>query len=221
MNNWRNIAAAIILGVSATTVAAQDQVTADTVVATVNGTEIKLGHMILVRENLPAQYQQLAPEQLFEGILKQIIQQTVLADLAKNNSAQRIEFALDNEKRLMQASSVVDQIMSETLTEDAIQSAYDQAYANFDGGQEFNASHILVATEEDASAIVADLRAGADFAETAREKSTGPSGPNGGQLGWFGPGMMVPPFEAAGMLLSLTMCVRCKPQLLKRYGQKL
>lgn len=202
MNNWRNIAAAIILGVSATTVAAQEQVTADTVVATVNGTEIKLGHMILARENLPAQYQQLAPEQLFDGILQQIIQQTVLADLAKNSSAQRIEFALDNEKRLMQASSVVDQIMSEALTEDAIQSAYDQAYANFDGGQEFNASHILVATEEDASAIVADLRAGADFAETAREKSTGPSGPNGGQLGWFGPGMMVPPFEAAVEQLS-------------------
>jgi len=62
---------------------------------------------------------------------------------------------------------------------------------------EFNASHILVETEEEAQALIEALDGGADFAELAQEKSTGPSGPNGGQLGWFGPGMMVPEFENA------------------------
>ena len=59
------------------------------------------------------------------------------------------------------------------------------------------ASHILVETEEEAKAIIDQLKDGADFAELAREKSTGPSGPSGGSLGSFGRGQMVPAFEAA------------------------
>ena len=47
------------------------------------------------------------------------------------------------------------------------------------------------------------LAEGADFAELAAERSTGPSGPNGGQLGWFGPGMMVAPFEEAVVALEV------------------
>ena len=70
-------------------------------------------------------------------------------------------------------------------------------YAQAESGGEFNASHILVETEEAALALVTALQGGADFAGLAKEKSTGPSGPDGGQLGWFGAGMMVPPFEQA------------------------
>jgi len=54
-----------------------------------------------------------------------------------------------------------------------------------------------VEAEDGAKARSTELEGGADFAEVAKEKSTGPSGPNGGQLGWFGPGMMVAPFEEA------------------------
>jgi peptidyl-prolyl cis-trans isomerase C len=63
--------------------------------------------------------------------------------------------------------------------------------------EEFNASHILVETEEEAQALIDALGEGADFAELAAENSIGPSGPNGGQLGWFTAGMMVPEFEVA------------------------
>jgi len=55
----------------------------------------------------------------------------------------------------------------------------------------------VVETEEEAQSLVEELNGGADFAELAKEHSTGPSGPNGGELGWFGPGMMVEPFEKA------------------------
>ena len=88
-------------------------------------------------------------------------------------------------------------ILAEALSEEAINAAYKAQYVDQDPGKEFNASHILVETEEDAAAIVESLAAGADFAETAKEKSTGPSGPNGGSLGWFGTGAMVPEFEQA------------------------
>ncbi len=63
--------------------------------------------------------------------------------------------------------------------------------------KEFNASHILVESEEEAQAVIEELEGGADFAALAKEKSTGPSGANGGSLGWFGPGMMVEEFETA------------------------
>ena len=86
--------------------------------------------------------------------------------------------------------------MADAASDDDIQAAYDARYADGFGGDEYNASHILVETEEEAAAIKAELDAGADFATLAKEKSTGPSGPNGGSLGWFGPGAMVPEFDS-------------------------
>ena len=62
---------------------------------------------------------------------------------------------------------------------------------------QFKASHILVATQGEATDLITQLNDGADFAELAKEKSTGPSGPNGGDLGWFSPGQMVAPFTSA------------------------
>ena len=63
--------------------------------------------------------------------------------------------------------------------------------------KEFKARHILVETQSEANSIVAELEGGANFAELAKTKSTGPSGPNGGDLGWFSPNQMVQPFSQA------------------------
>ena len=65
------------------------------------------------------------------------------------------------------------------------------------------ASHILVETEAEANAVISALQDGGDFAELAKEKSTGPSGPNGGVLGTFGRGQMVPAFETAAFNLAI------------------
>ena len=176
---------------------AQETPTADTVVATVNETNITLGHMIAVRETLPQQYQNLAPEVLFSGIPDQLIQQNLLAQAVEGNIPTRAAKTLETQRAAILANTAIDAIIAERVDEAAIQAAYDSKYGNFAGAQEFDASHILVETEEEAQAIATEVRAGADFAETAKAKSTGPSGPRGGALGWFGPGQMVPPFEAA------------------------
>lgn len=176
---------------------AQDDLTADSVIANVNGTEITLGHMLMVRASLPEQYQNLPNDVLWDGILDQIIQQTVLTQLKEGEDGRRITLALENERRSLQAAQVIEGIVAEAVTEEAVQEAYEQTYLQGDATKEFNASHILVTTREEAAEIVEEIKAGADFAEVAREKSTGPSGPNGGQLGWFGPGMMVPEFQVA------------------------
>ena len=169
---------------------------ADTVVATVNGVEITLGQMIVARAQLPDQYQQLPAEVLFDGILDQLVQQELLAATLEEAPA-RVAIALQNQERSLKAGEVVNDLYEGAVSEEAVQAAYDARIAEMGESFEYNASHILVETEEEAQALVTELEGGADFATLAREKSTGPSGPNGGELGWFGRGMMVAPFEAA------------------------
>ncbi len=163
---------------------AQDAPTADTVVATVNGEEITLGHMIVTRASLPEQYHQLPATVLWEGMLDQLIQQSVLANSEGTTESKGIQLSLENERRAMLAAEAITKIAEGSVDEAAIQAAYEENFANAEMGQEFNASHILVETEEEAQAIAEELRGGADFATLAKEKSTGPSGPNGGR--WAG-----------------------------------
>ncbi|EPX82353.1 peptidylprolyl isomerase [Salipiger mucosus] len=176
---------------------AQDEMTADTVVATVNGQDITLGNMLVIRANLPEQYQQLGPDVLWEGILDQLVQQTVLSQSENAEETTRVRVAIENERRALLAAEAISAIAEDAVTEEAVQAAYDEQYAAGETGQEYNAAHILVETEEEARTLTEEARGGADFAELARENSTGPSGPNGGSLGWFGAGMMVPAFQEA------------------------
>ncbi len=170
---------------------------AATVVATVNGVEITVGHMIVAYATLPQQYQQLPDSVLFQGILDQLVQQEVLRQSFNGELPPRVPLSLENETRSLTAGDAVEAILQDALTDEAIQAEYDAQYEGSEGATEYNASHILVASEEEALAVVEELNGGADFAAVAREKSTGPSGPNGGSLGWFGAGTMVAPFEAA------------------------
>jgi len=193
----RAAAIALTLAVSSPVLAENhSEASADTVVATVDGTNITLGHMILVRQSLPQQYSQLPDEVLFEGILEQLIQQTALKDSVEAPS-RRVELALENESRSLMAAEAVAGVLAGAVTDEAIEAAYQETYGNAEPDMEYKAAHILVETEEEAQAVVEELEGGADFAAVAKEKSTGPSGPNGGDLGWFSKGMMVAPFEEA------------------------
>lgn len=169
----------------------------DTVVASVNGEEITLGHMLMVRSGLPDQYQQLPDNVLWDGILDQLIQQEVLAQSDMAEETDRVRIALENERRALTASEVVAQLGEGMVTDEKVQEAYDAQFGDADQGQEYNAAHILLETEDEAKAVKEELDGGADFAELAKEKSTGPSAQNGGDLGWFSAGQMVPAFEEA------------------------
>ncbi|MFV0245369.1 MAG: peptidylprolyl isomerase [Qingshengfaniella sp.] len=171
-------------------------VTADTVLATVNGTEITAGNLILMRAQLPAQYQAYPDGVLLSGLLTQAVQQELLAAQAGDLSL-IARLALDNERRSLRAGEAMDRISKEAVTDEALAAAYETTYANAEPVTEYHAAHILVETEEEARKIAADLADGADFAALARERSTGPSAPNSGDLGWFSAGTMVPEFEDA------------------------
>jgi len=169
---------------------------ADTVVARVGDTDITLGHVIAVRRQLPAQYQELPDETLFAGIVDQLVDQFLLAEELTEIPVE-LELRLENERRAILAQEVIERALADDISDAAVQAAYDETYGALEPSVEFNASHILVETEEEAQAIVEELEGGADFPELAKEKSTGPSGPRGGELGWFGEGAMVPEFEQA------------------------
>lgn len=170
---------------------------AATVVATVNGTEITLGQMIALRENLPPQYLTLPDDVLFNGILDQLIQQEVLSQSHTALSV-RDEANVANDRRSYLSGVVIQDVVAAAVTEEALQKAYDDRFKDAEPQKEYNAAHILVDSEEKAKELKAQLDGGADFAELAKANSTDTgSGAQGGDLGWFGLGMMVKPFEDA------------------------
>lgn len=173
---------------------AQDEPTADTVLATIDGTEITLGHMIALRSNLPPNYAQLEPQVLFDGILNQLVQQTLLAQSLEDGPSQRSQLTIENETRAIIAGEVIDDVMGVDISEEEIQAAYQRDYVEIDPATEYNAAHILVKTKEEADAVIQKLNEGSDFGDLAREFSTGPSGASGGELGWFAKGVMMESF---------------------------
>ena len=170
---------------------------AATVVATVNGTEITLGQMIALRENLPPQYLSLPDDVLFNGILEQLVQQEVLSQSHAALSV-RDEANVANDRRSYLSGVVIQQVVSAAVTDEALQKAYDERFKDAAPQKEYNAAHILVDNEEKAKELKKQLDEGGDFAELAKTNSTDTgSGAQGGDLGWFGLGMMVKPFEDA------------------------
>lgn len=194
------VALSALLALPAT---AQDDASAATVLATVNGTEITLGHVIAMVRMLPQQYQDLPDNVLLEGLLEQLVQQQVLASVAEADIGRREELGLENERRAFLAATLLDSVGNAPVSDEDLQAEYDAVYGSAGPVTEYNASHILLESEEDAQAVIAELAEGADFAELAQERSVGPSGPNGGQLGWFTAGMMVPDFEQAVFALEV------------------
>ncbi len=190
----QGMAIALLLSSS---LAAQDR-NLSTVVATVGETELTLGHMLDVKRQLPDQYQSLDDNTLFNGIIEQLIQQELLAS-SMTKDPSWLAIAMQNQRRNILSSVVINELRTNAVTERALQAAYAAKFPVGSGEQEYKASHILVETEQKAKKLLALLDGGADFSGLATEHSTGPSGPRGGDLGWFGKGQMVAPFEKAVM----------------------
>jgi len=204
MSKFANIVAVAVCGLTiAASAFAADAPTAKTVLATVDGTDITLGHVISFRNRLPKQYKALADDVLFQGIVQQLIQQTVLMNAEKKKMSHSALLGFENVKRSFLASEMLAGISGRAVSEAALKAAYLERYDAAVPEQEYRASHILVKTREEADTIEKLLDDGADFSKLAREKSTGPSASNGGDLGWFGAKGMVKQFSDAVMKLAI------------------
>ena len=178
---------------------------ATTVVATVDGEEIYLSEILLQIQQLPQQYQQAPMEQIYPPMLDRVIDSRLIAKAAREAG---IQDRADVKERVEQAESgIISEVymtekVKETVGEDALRKRYEESIKDSaEQGEEVKARHILVASEEDAKAIIEELKKGADFAKLAAEKSTGPSGTSGGDLGYFTADAMVPEFSEAAFAL--------------------
>jgi peptidyl-prolyl cis-trans isomerase C len=197
MMKYMRAATALFVAATLSAPALAEGETAATVVATVNGTQITLGQMIAMRESLPEQYQSLPDDVLFKGIMDQLLQQEVLRQ-SVTELAPRDTAMLENDTRGYVSGVAIQTIVEAAVTDEALQAAYDARFKDAPEQTEYNAAHILVETLEAAEKLKADLAGGADFAQLAKANSTDTgSGANGGDLGWFGLGVMVKPFEDA------------------------
>lgn len=186
-----------MLALTLTSPAFAEEPTAATVVATVNGTEITLGEMIVLRGQLPPEYQAAEDSMLFQAILDQLVNQTALEQSLGDDISTFDKLAVANSRRAYLAGVAVTKAADAAVTDEALQAAYDAKFKDAEPGQEYHAAHILVDSKEKAEELKTQIDGGADFAVLAKENSSDGAAANGGDLGWFGTGMMVKPFEDA------------------------
>jgi len=175
---------------------AQDP-TADTVLATVNGVNITLGDIIVTRDALPDQYKTLADDVLFKGILDQLVQQEALMQSLGVKLTKKDTLAIADQRRSYLSNVALGAGIANAVTDAAVQKAYDAQYKDATPSLEYHAAHILVDSEDNAKELLAEIQEGAVFADVAKANSSDGSAASGGDLGWFGTGAMVKPFEEA------------------------
>ena len=172
--------------------------TKDTVVATVNGTNVTMGDVIVAYSALPAQYKQMPDPVLFKGIVEQLIQQVELEQEMAGKLTPKDLLILEAARRSYLSNAALNPIAKAAVTPDALKAAYDKAVAAIPPQTEYHASHILVKTEAEANKIKDEITSGKiSFADAAKKNSTDGSAKQGGDLGWFATSMMVKPFGDA------------------------
>jgi len=167
----------------------------DIVIATVNGDKIMKstldGYMKVLKKAGKADMQAAIDDLVATEIA---LQQAKKSGLLERPEVQKA--IQDYTRNVLLKTWTQDKVDSFTISDEEIKKAYDEKVTQL-ASKEFNARHILVKEEDEAKAIIKELKGGADFEKLAKEKSTGPSGSNGGSLGWFKAKTMVPAFANA------------------------
>lgn len=176
----------------------------DPVEAVVNGVELRRSDVLESARDLPRAYQEQI-DQIYPALVERLVDLTLLTQEARERALQNDPEVAERVEQFQIAvmrEILLDRVVKEGMTEEAVRGHYDSLVAEFQPQPEIHARHILVASEEEAAAIIAELDAGGDFAAIAKEKSTDTgSGANGGDLGFFTPDQMVPEFSEAAVAL--------------------
>jgi len=202
----RPLPAAVLFAVSVYLAAAAPVFAAgdDPVVATVNGAEIRISQVKDAHTRLPQQYQRVPFEAIFPGLVDSLIDSLLAAEDARGRKLQETpEFKAQMariEEQVLQRMAL-SKAMIDGVSDADLRALYETKVKNLAGIEQIKARHILLKTENGAKEVIAALRKGGDFAGLAKEKSTGPSASDGGNLGFFGKGQMVPAFEQAAYAL--------------------
>lgn len=189
----RILSISIIMALMSAPVFAKDE----KAVASVNGVEISektlKNYMDVVNRARPgAVTQQDALDDL-------IVTEVALQEAKKANFQDREDIQeqiREATKKIILSTWTREQSESLKITDEDLKAAYNKRMEGQEKS-EFKARHILLKTEDEAKAVIKEITDGGDFEKLAKDKSTGPSATKGGDLGWFKPSTMVPPFAKA------------------------
>jgi peptidyl-prolyl cis-trans isomerase C len=175
----------------------------DPVVARVNGREIRLSDLSDAAQQLPAEMRTMPPGMLFPLLLDQLVDRAAIAELARRRGMDKEpaiarQMARAQEQALQ--SALIGRDIGPLVTEAELRARYEREVAGKPGEEEVHARHILLGSESDAKAVIAELAKGGDFAALAKARSTDKASGDG-DLGFFKQGDMVPEFAAAAFAL--------------------
>lgn len=169
-------------------------------VATVNGKKITKKQYEQVVKNIQSKNPKFDADRNKQAIVNELISRELLYQEAKKQKVEKdpkVAYAIKQQRIELMIQALIQKTLSKNpIKEKDLRKIYDEKIAGADM-KEYKARHILLKTEEEAKTVIAKLDAGSDFAKLAKEKSTGPSAKNGGDLGWFSANRMVPPFARA------------------------
>ncbi|HEV2100193.1 MAG TPA: peptidylprolyl isomerase [Stellaceae bacterium] len=177
---------------------------ADTVVARIDGTVLRLSDVEAVQQSLPQQAQKLPLQQIYPILLDRLVDGALVTEAGRKEHLDQnpeVELRLRHYQDHLIQQAYIEQLIKGAGTDDQLKARYQQLIQEKPQREEVHARHILVKTEGEAKSIIAQLDKGADFATLAKKYSTDPGAASGGDLGYFGRDDMVPAFAAAAFAL--------------------
>lgn len=193
------IAAPLMAAPPASAQTAAKKAKPDPVVARIDGQPVRLSDLESARALMPERVRKLSVKSMFRPLLKRVITQRLIVAAGRKANIHN-DPRVTKRLALVEARLIHDVYLGKKVEKQITEEAVKKRYAEFlklrKGGTEIHASHILVKTEREALAIIRRLAKGANFAKLAKEKSTGPTKVQGGDLGWFAKGDMVKEFDA-------------------------
>jgi len=206
MHRMKKLAALSVFAAISFSLPAMAEDAKDAVIAKIGGVEVRMSELTLAESNIDPQLSQLPPEQRHVAALTALIDAKILAAKAKAEGLDqtpeyklRMQFLADRELH----NAFFKKVIVDPVTDADVKKRYDTEIAKMPVEDEVHARHILVKTEDEAKAVIKALDEGKDFAALAKEKSTDPNKSDGGDLGFFKKGQMVPEFETAAFALEV------------------
>jgi len=174
------------------------------VAAKVNNHIISAQDVLNAVNTLPENVKTKPLSEIYPRIINELINKHLITKRAYNEKLdldQNVLNLIQKNKDSILAKYWLNNYLKNETSKENIKNFYNEYVKSFKEYKEVNASHILVKTKNEAVSIINKLKSKSQFSELAKTFSIGPSGKNGGNLGWFGPGQMVKEFEKAAFLI--------------------
>ncbi len=176
----------------------------DPVVARVEGQEIRASDLADAAQSLPDSMRKMPPNVVFPMLIDQLVDRKAIVVLARKRGLDKdasVQRSLARAEDQTLQTALLQREIGPLITDAALHARYDRDFAGKPGETEVHARHILLENEADAKAVIAELKAGGDFATIAKKSSKDPGAADGGDLGFFKEGDMVPEFATVAFAL--------------------